>query len=131
MRYCPECEAEYWDEVKECADCQLPLIPAEEFHKRKEQEEQEKEILGKEEFVSVRVVENAFEADRIRATLEQEGVPVFIRTFEDTAYNGIYVSQKGWGYVEVPESEKERAERIVADLLHDFPEQEGNDDGDG
>jgi len=131
MKYCPECEAEYWDEVNECSDCQVPLIPAEEHQQRKQREEQDKEMLGREEFVPVRVVENAFEADRIRATLDEQGIPVLVRTFEDTAYDGIYVSQKGWGYVEVPESEKERAERIVAKFLDDFPAEEGgSDDGD-
>ena len=56
--------------------------------------------------VPVKVAENAFEADRIRAALEQEGFTVLVRTFEDTAYDGIYVAQKGWGYIEVPELRK-------------------------
>ncbi len=122
MKYCPECEAEYVDEVQSCADCQLPLISEEEFQRRRQQEEQERETLSREEFVPVKVAENAFEADRIREALEQEGIPVLVRTFQDTAYDGIYVAQKGWGYVEVPEPEKARAEKIVAEISAVFPE---------
>jgi hypothetical protein len=116
MKYCPECEAEYWDDVHECADCEVPLIPADAYLKRKQSEEAERERFSREAFVTVKVAENAFEADRLRAALEQEGLTVLVRSFEDTAYDGIYVAQKGWGYVEVPRTEQERAERIVRDL---------------
>lgn len=122
MRYCPECDAEYMDEIQVCADCEIPLISEEEFRHRKMQEERERETLANEEFVTVMVAESAFEADRLRNALEQEQIPVLVRTFQDTAYDGIYVSQKGWGYVEVPASKKARAEEIVKDFSGAFPE---------
>ena len=125
MKYCPECEAEYRDEIEECADCQIPLISAQAYQERKQQEQDERERLTQETFVPVKVAENAFEADRIRAALEQEGFTVLVRTFEDTAYDGIYVAQKGWGYIEVPEDEKERAERLVEELDRAFSKEEG------
>lgn len=129
MKYCPECEAEYKDEARECADCEVPLISGEAFRERKSREDQQREALSREEFVPVKVAENAFEADRVREALEQEGIPVLVRTFQDTAYDGIFVSQKGWGYVEVPESEKARAEQIVSEVSRMFPApptEEGN-----
>jgi len=122
MNYCPECDAEYTDQVRTCADCQVPLIPEEEYLRRKNQEERERGSLSRVEFVPVKAAGNAFEADRIREALEQEGIPVLVRTFQDTAYDGIFVAQKGWGYVEVPESEKTRAERIVEEVASVFPE---------
>jgi len=125
MKYCPECEAEYRDEIGECADCQIPLISAQAYQDSKQQEQEERDRLTKETFVPVKVAENAFEADRIRAGLEQEGLTVLVRTFEDTAYDGIYVAQKGWGYIEVPEDEKERAERLVEELDRAFSKEEG------
>jgi hypothetical protein len=123
MKYCPECEAEYRDDIQECSDCQVPLISAEVYGVRKQREQEERERLTREEFVPVKVAESAFEADRVRAVLEQEGLTVMIRTFEDTAYDGIYVAQKGWGYVEVPRAEKEQAERIVSELERAFSEE--------
>ncbi len=124
MRYCPECEAEYREEIEECADCQIPLISADEYQRRVEQEEAERERLSREEFVPVKVAENAFEADRFRAALEQEGFTVLIRTFHDTAPDGIYEAQKGRGPVELPRNDHERAEGIVRDLEQAFPEEE-------
>jgi hypothetical protein len=125
MKYCPECEAEYREEIEECADCQIPLIAADEYHKRVEQEEAKRERLAREAFVPVKVAENSFEADRFRAALEQEGFTVLVRTFHDTAYDGIYEAQKGWGYVEVPRNDQERAEGIVRDLEKAFEEEGG------
>lgn len=125
MKYCPECEAEYRDDVQMCADCEVSLISDEEYSQRKREEEEEKESLAREDFVTVKVAENAFEADRFRTALEQEGIPVMVRTFQDTAYDGIYVSQKGWGHVEVPESQFSKAEKIVDDLSDAFPDVKG------
>jgi hypothetical protein len=125
MKYCPECEAEYREEIEECADCQIPLIKAHEYQARKREEQQERERLTREEFVPVKVAENAFEADRIRAVLEQEGFTVMVRSFHDTAYDGIYQAQKGWGYVEVPQDEKERAERIIEEIDQAFSDDDG------
>ena len=125
MKYCPECEAEYRDEIRECADCQVSLISAQAYQNRKRQEQEARDRLTKETFVPVKVAENAFEADRIRTALEQEGFTVLVRTFEDTAYDGIYVAQKGWGYIEVPEDERERAEMLVKELDRAFSKEEG------
>jgi len=125
MRYCPECEAEYREGIEECSDCQVPLITADAYRARKQEEQEKRERLTEEVFVPVKVAESAFEADRIRGVLEQEGFTVMVRTFEDTAYDGIFVAQKGWGYVEVPRNEQEGAERIVAELDRAFTEEEG------
>lgn len=124
MKYCPECEAEYEDGVETCSDCLLNLISEAEYRLRKEQEQRARETLRQADFVSVMVARNAFEADRLRAVLEQEGIPVLVRTFLDTAYDGIYVAQKGWGRVEVPIAEKERAEKIVEEFVRAFPQEE-------
>lgn len=125
MKYCPECEAEYRDEIQECADCRIPLISAEEYRTREQQEQEKRERLSREAFVTVKVAESAFEADRFRAALEQEGITVLIRSFHDTAYDGIYQAQKGWGYVEVPKNDLDRAERVVEELERAFPSEEG------
>jgi hypothetical protein len=124
MKYCPECEAEYRDGVEECADCRVPLITADAYRTRVNEEAERRERLSKEPFVPVKVAESAFEADRFKAALDQEGLTVMVRTFVDTAYDGIYVAQKGWGYVEVPQSEQERALRIVKELEQAFPEED-------
>jgi len=62
------------------------------------------------------VVENRFEADLVRDALEREGISCVIRSYEDTAYDGIYVLQKGWGAILVSEEDEARAEEILQEL---------------
>ncbi len=124
MKYCPACDSEYRDDINECADCQSSLISEQAYQEiRKEQEE-----LAKKDFVSVKIAGNFFEADSIRSALEREGISVMIRTFQDTAYNGVYIPQKGWGSIEVPLPDKERAEQIIKEFILAFPDEDTSDE---
>lgn len=64
----------------------------------------------------ITVAENRFEADLIAQTLRQEGIRCMIRSYQDTAYDGIFIPQKGWAAVMVPEELEERACDIIAEL---------------
>jgi hypothetical protein len=116
MKYCPHCEAEYHEKIDVCADCDEELISQQEFVKRKEEEERFHEETKT--LVKVFTLKDRFEADVITQQLEKEGIPFLIRSFKDTAYDGIYIPQKGWGEVSVPEKEKERAKEIIDTLEH-------------
>ena len=48
-------------------------------------------------YEKLRTVQNRFEAELISAALERSGIDFFLRTFEDTAYDGLFVTQEGWG----------------------------------
>lgn len=72
--------------------------------------------MSEENFKKITVAENKFEADLIAQTLQQEGIPYMIRSYHDTAYDGIFIPQKGWAAVMVPEEEEERAGDIIAEL---------------
>jgi hypothetical protein len=69
-----------------------------------------------ERFKKITVAENRFEADLINQTLEAEGIPCLIRSYHDTAYDGIFIPQKGWAAVMVPEELEEKASVIIAEL---------------
>ena len=120
MKYCPECEAEYFDTVEICADCEVRLISEQEYHRIKEEEERLKEILKTETFVPILTVENQFQVDRVKEILVDSGIPVLIKEFHDTAYDGIYVQQKGWAYIEVPERFVQKARELAGHLGQDF-----------
>jgi hypothetical protein len=122
LKYCPRCAAEYRDESDSCFDCEDRLISEEEFLKRKEEEERFQEETKC--LVKVYTLKNRFEADLIKIELEKEGIPVLIRDFKDTAYDGIYIPQKGWGEVRVPEKKKERAKEIIGALEEAFEGEE-------
>ena len=120
MKYCPECEAEYFDAVEFCADCEVPLISEQEYKKIKDEDARLRETLKTETFVPIMTVENRFQADRAEEILGQNKIPVLVRQFHDTAYDGIYVQQKGWAYIEVPEHMTEKAKDLVGHLGLDF-----------
>ena len=118
MKYCPACNAEYRDAIAVCSDCDEQLIGQEEFEKRKAQEEQFQRDTKT--LVKIFTLNNKFEADLITRELEKEGITFLIRNFRDTAYNGIYIQEKGWGEVRVPEKDKRRAEEIIQALEDDL-----------
>jgi hypothetical protein len=52
----------------------------------------------------------------MKAELEQRGIPHAIRTFHDSAYDGLYQMQSGWGVVEAAEEHRTAIEEVYADL---------------
>lgn len=66
--------------------------------------------------VLLRDLDDRFQADLWSQTLSEQGVPYLLRTFEDTAYDGLFVSQKGYGRIFVEEEWLSRAQEIDADL---------------
>jgi len=118
LKYCPQCGAEYYNETEYCFDCDKQLITQLEFQKSKEEEKRFREDTKC--LVKIFTLENRFVADLIKGELEREGIPVLIRSFTDTAYNGIYIPQKGWGEVRVPEKDKDRAKQIITALEESF-----------
>ncbi len=79
-------------------------------------------------WIKAGVVENRFEGDRISQSLQEAGIPFMVKSFLDTAYNGLYVPQKGWGMVLVPESYLDEAEKVIGEVKNSFEEEE--EDGD-
>ena len=66
--------------------------------------------------VKLKSVDNRFQADVWEQALSAEGIDHRLRTFADTAYDGLYVSQKGFGVFYVEEADLERAKALVAAL---------------
>jgi hypothetical protein len=118
MKYCPVCNAEYRDAIDVCSDCDEGLISQGEFERRRAQEEQFQRDTKT--LVKIFTLNNKFEADLITRELEKAGITVMIRNFRDTAYNGIYIPQKGWGEVRVPEKDQQRAMELIASLENDL-----------
>jgi len=80
-----------------------------------------------EQWVKVGTVENRFEGDRISQVLEEAGIPFLIKSFLDTAYDGLYIPQKGWGIVMASKKDKDEAERLISEVKKTFV-REGEDE---
>jgi hypothetical protein len=81
------------------------------------------------QWVKVGTVENRFEGDRISQALQEAGIPFLIKSFLDTAYDGLYIPQKGWGVVMVPEKNKEEAKRLISEVKNIFIKEEDDETG--
>ena len=57
--------------------------------------------------------ENEAEANVIKSILEENGIYAEIKSFHDTAYDGLFQSQYGWGLIRVSEADLPEAQRIV------------------
>ncbi len=57
-----------------------------------------------ENFKKISVLENGIEAQLMDSILTELQIPHRIRSYHDTALNGLYQVQKGWGKLEAPES---------------------------
>ena len=57
--------------------------------------------------------ENEVEANVIKSILEQHGIYAEIKSFHDTAYDGLFQSQYGWGVVRVSEEDLIKAKKII------------------
>ncbi len=79
-------------------------------------------------FLKIFVVENKFEADLVSQALQGEGIPVLLKRFSDTAYDGLYIPQKGWAAVMIPEEFKASGERVVAEFEKAFRKRGGAGD---
>ncbi|ROR03017.1 DUF3786 domain-containing protein [Desulfosoma caldarium] len=60
---------------------------------------------------------NRFEADVLSDVLEKNGVPYLVRSFVETAYDGLFVPQRGWGQILVPAEFLSTARKLVASVL--------------
>ena len=67
-------------------------------------------------FVNVAILDNIIEAQLIDSILNEYGIPHRIRSFHDTAYDGLFQFQLGWGALWAPDSS--RAE--ILEILHDI-----------
>jgi hypothetical protein len=69
-----------------------------------------------EEFKKILVLENEIEARLLDSVLNERNIPHRIRSYHDSAYDGIFQAQKGWGVVLAPPEYQEEIESIYGDL---------------
>jgi hypothetical protein len=78
-------------------------------------------------WVKAGIVENRFEGDRVSQALDEAGIPFMMKSFLDTAYDGLYIPQKGWGAVMVPKNFQEEAGKVIFEVKKSF-KKEGEDE---
>lgn len=67
--------------------------------------------------VLLRVLDDRFQADLWCQALQVEGIPHRLRSYQDTAYDGLFVSQKGFASLYVEEGDLARARELDRGLM--------------
>ncbi len=66
------------------------------------------------EFEKIATIENEIESLSLVSELEERNIPHAMRSYHDTAYDGIYQLSAGWGYVEAPVEYKDEILGILS-----------------
>ncbi len=72
-----------------------------------EPEGAEKETWIMENYIKAAILENENEAQLLDSILTEREIPHLMISYYDTAFDGLYQAQKGWGRVNAPASYKE------------------------
>ena len=73
-------------------------------------------------FVRISGLDNAIEAQLVTSILAERGIPHQVRSHHDTAYDGLYQMQKGWGEILAPESCRSKIREIIYEVRADVPD---------
>jgi hypothetical protein len=68
-------------------------------------------------WVKLITLDDRFQADLLTDALGKREIPYLVREYKDTAYDGLFVTQKGWGTVMVEETRLEEARNVIQDLF--------------
>jgi hypothetical protein len=69
---------------------------------------------SRDEWVRIHTIESVFEMDMIKDALEKEEVEYRIKEYKDTAYDGLFILQKGYAGLYVRTRDEETAKKTVA-----------------
>ena len=67
-------------------------------------------------FQKIVVLDDDIHAQLVGAVLEEKCIPHAMRSYHDSAYDGLFQGSKGWGQVEAPEEFRDQIIGIVNDL---------------
>ena len=64
------------------------------------------------DYEKIVVLGNQLEAKLIESILTERGIPHLIKSYYDSAYDGLFQAQKGWGHVAAPVEHRHEIEEI-------------------
>jgi hypothetical protein len=66
--------------------------------------------------VRILVFNSEVEARLLSGLLEQRGIPHMLRSYHDSAYNGMWQTQTCWGFLEADEENREEILKIFSEM---------------
>ena len=71
------------------------------------------------DYVKVIVLDNEIEAQLLDSILSERDIPHLMVSYHDTAYDGLFQTQKGWGHVGAPAPFKQEILEILDEVRRD------------
>lgn len=72
-------------------------------------------------YTKIDILENEFEAQLLESILVERKIPHMLRSYYDTAFDGLFQTQKGWGYISTPKEYVDEVKEILSDLRKKDP----------
>jgi hypothetical protein len=72
--------------------------------------------------VKILVLQNEVEAMLLNEILTEKEIPHMIRSYHDSAYDGLWQSQTVWGHVDAPEEYRDEITEIYNTMSSNKPE---------
>jgi hypothetical protein len=69
--------------------------------------------MASDKWVKVHTVESIFEMDVLKAALERESIEYVMKEHKDTAYDGLFILQKGYASLFVSEKDETRVAAVI------------------
>jgi hypothetical protein len=66
--------------------------------------------------VKILLIKNEIESMLLDEILTGKNIPHMIRSYHDSAYDGLWQTQSGWGHLEAPEEYSEEILRIYNEM---------------
>ena len=64
----------------------------------------------------IAVLDNIVQAQMLESLLKERNIPHVMKTYHDSAYDGLFQGQQGWGHVEAPEEHESEILTMLDDL---------------
>lgn len=64
----------------------------------------------------IAVLESEVQAELVDSVLEQRDIPHLMRSYHDSAYDGIFQMHAGWGQIEAPAAFRDEILAVIEDV---------------
>jgi hypothetical protein len=68
------------------------------------------------EYIKIVVLDSEVESQLVCSILDDRDIPYYAKSYHDTAYDGLFQIQKGWGEICAPTEYQEEILEIISDL---------------
>ena len=74
--------------------------------------------MASDKWVKAHTVESIFEMDVLKAALERESIEYVMKEHKDTAYDGLFILQKGYATLFVREKDETQVAAVITHIKH-------------